>query len=269
MLNPKEYRLLDVGGTYIKRPSLQPVPVNSSGSRDEISSAFKKAIGNTEGLKGIGIAIPGPFDFRDGVFRMDHKFAAVKGEDFRTLAGVPDNIGIRYIHDVNSVLEGAIKMMGLEGQNTALVSLGTGLGFSLAIGGKVRYGPTLSPADVIWNMPWEGGILEDRVSARGLRNIYGEVGGDAHDSAASIAIKAFCGERDALEAFCIMGDHLGRALKGILAPWNVQTLLFSGQVSRSLLLMEDSIRKYLGKTLKMTIVPDNAVYEGISGLFEN
>lgn len=269
MLNSKEYRLLDVGGTYIKRPSLQPVPVNSSGSREEIASAFRKAVGNTEGLKGIGIAIPGPFDFSNGIFRMDHKFAAVKGEDFRSLAGVPENIGIRFIHDVNSVLEGAIRMMGLEGQNTALVSLGTGLGFSLAIDGEVRYGPTLSPADVIWNMPWEGGILEDKVSARGLRNIYGELGGDSNDSAASIAIKAFCGERDALEAFSIMGEHIGRALKEILAPWNVKTLLFAGQVSRSLVLMEDSIRQYLGNKMRMTLVPDNAVYEGISTLFEN
>ena len=58
------------------------------------------------------------------------------------------------------------------------------------------------------------------------------------------------------------------ALADLLEEHNVDTLLFSGQVSKSLVLMEDSLRKYL-KDIKITMAPGGAVFQGIASLFEN
>ena len=262
--------LLDVGGTYIKRPDGAPVPIPSGGTREEIALALRRAVeipGTSPRMTRVGVAIPGPFDYKEGIFLMKHKFGAVYGERFAELAGIPEGVQVKYIHDVNAVLEGSIRMMGLEGKNTALVSLGTGLGFSVAVNGQVRYGPTGSPADVIWNLPWNGGILEDYASARAVRNGWMELGGDSSDSAATVARKAYDGDEKAYRVFSRMGETLGQALKDIIEEFNVETLLFAGQVSNSLILMEDGLRESLHE-LKITKAPAGAVFEGIKQLFE-
>ena len=96
MMNSEAYRLLDVGGTYIKCADGSQVPVPSGGSREAIAAALKKAVGPTDGLRGIAVAIPGPFDFTQGIFLMEHKFAAVKGQRFRSLAEVPETVPLRF-----------------------------------------------------------------------------------------------------------------------------------------------------------------------------
>ena len=214
------------------------------------------------------MAIPGPFDYRTGMFLMKHKFAAVYGELFTELAGVPEGVTIKFIHDVNAVLEGAVRIMALHNKNTALVTLGTGLGFSLAIKGQVRYGPTGSPADVLWNLPWKDSILEDYVGSKGVKKYWIAEGGDANDSAAVIAQKAGEGSPAAIKAYQNVGDTLGEALKGLMEEHKVDTLLFAGQVSKSLDLMEPSIRKHL-KDINIALATAGAVFRGIASLFEN
>ena len=260
--------MMDVGGTSVKRRGLPQVPIKSQGTKEEISQALKAAIGDTDELDGIGIAIPGPFNYSDGIFLMDHKFGAVKGESFRSVAGVPQRVELRFIHDVCAVLEGAIDMLGLTSGNTALVTLGTGLGFALAENGAVRYGPSQSPADGIWNHSWKGGILEDKVSARGVRGYFTSMGGDPACSARDIAERAYHGDQAALDAFDRMGETLGTAIAGILLDHNVSTVLFGGQISRSLDLMEDGLRRSLGPWPTIVRAPEDAVYEGIAKLFK-
>lgn len=264
--------LLDVGGTYIKRYGSTPVPVPSAGSREEISAALSTSIVTlgipAGGLKHIGVAIPGPFNYKEGIFLMKHKYAAVYGERFADLAGVPEGVEIKYIHDVAAVMEGAVRIMDLREGNTALVSLGTGLGFCIAKKGKVRYNELGSPADSVWNLPWKDGILEDYASARAVRAAWTAAGGDEKDSAATIALRAYEGNSAAADAYVQIGETLGEALKDTLEEHKVDTLLFSGQVSKSLILMEDSLCRHL-KDIRITMAPADAVFEGISGLFEN
>ena len=121
--------LLDIGGTFIKSSDGRQIPIPSAGPREGIASALRLAL-KDHGER-IGIAIPGPFDYRQGIFRADHKFAAVKGESFRGLAGLPETADVRFIHDVCAVLEGAIRGVRSD-SSTALVTLGTGLGFAIA-----------------------------------------------------------------------------------------------------------------------------------------
>lgn len=257
--------LLDIGGTFIKCSDGRVIPIPSAGPRGAIAASLRKAVAGADRL---GIAIPGPFDYRQGIFRADHKFAAVKGLNFRDLAGLPEGADVRFIHDVCAVLEGVIRMLGLTATNTAVVTLGTGLGFAIAEGGAVRYGPTLSPADEIWDLHSGDGILEDKVSGRGLRAIYAELGGEPTLTARDIAEKAFHGDRDAFEAYERMGAILGEAIYPILEEHRVRNLLFAGQISQSLSLMEDGLRRHLGDTAWISIAPEEAVYKGIESLFE-
>ena len=265
MLNSKAYRLLDVGGTFVKCADGRQVPIPSDGSREEIAAALAKAVGPLDGVKGIGVAIPGPFDYREGVFRMEHKFAAVKDLTFRTLACVPEGIPLRFGHDVNTLLLCSVRMLGLK--NAAVVTLGTGLGFSYYTDGKVHVNEKGSPARNLWNLPYGEGILEDVISARGIRNAYREKTGDGSQSAYTVAKLAFGGDIPALEVYDHVGSVLGEFLKDTLPDIRTDTLLVGGQISKSLSLMLRPLQNAL-EGIAILPVPEGAVFEGLSALLE-
>ena len=263
------YRLLDVGGTFVKCADGRQVPIPSDGSRDAIAAALTQAIGPVEGLKGVGIAIPGPFDYAQGIFLMKHKFPAVYGCSFRELTRLPESADLRFHHDVNAQLRGAVRLLGLEKGNTALVTLGTGFGFAYAIGGQVRYNEAGSPARSLWNVPMEGGgILEDQISARGIRASYVRLTGNDRVSVHAIAQRAYGGEEAALEVFSDLGDRLGEALDDPVQELGIDTLLMGGQIAKSLSLMLRPLQNRL-EGIRILAVPDGAVFEGLSTLFEN
>lgn len=263
--------LLDVGGTFIKCSDGRMVPIVSCGSEEEIAAALKQAI-NAPGIPGgavdIGIAIPGPFDFRQGIFLMKHKFAAVYGKKFTDIVDVPEGANLKFIHDVNSVLEGAIEMHGLQDRNVALITIGTGLGFTYSIKGMVQYGPMLSPVRSLYNVPYGNGILEDVVSARGIKNAYVEKTGRTTESAYDIAMRAYAGEIEAMEVYNGVGEALADVLPELLDELEIDTLLMGGQISKSLNLMDRPLKNALeGITVEQA--PDGAVFRGIETLFAN
>ncbi|MBQ9194449.1 MAG: ROK family protein, partial [Bacteroidales bacterium] len=181
---------------------------------------------------------------------------------------IPDSISIRFMHDVNAALQGNIRLLDLYGQNVALVTLGTGLGFSYALRGHIFTNEKGSPARGIWNLPYGGGILEDFVSGRGIRVRYSRKTGDATQSALSIAKKAFAGEKAALENYAQTGAILGEALAPILQELKIDALLMGGQISRSLELMKTTLQNAL-PGMPIIKAPEQAVFTGLGTLFEN
>ena len=181
--------LLDVGGTFIKSAlgvagkgalegTFMSTPISSAGTAEEITEAFREAVSGQirraeqggYAVEAVCAAIPGPFDYEKGIFLMKHKFAAVYGLSFREILGdvtAPDT-RLAFVHDANGALRGALTVdPSLREGNVAMVTLGTGLGFTYAVNGQVQKSETGSPAKGLWNAPYLGGILEDYVSRRG------------------------------------------------------------------------------------------------------
>lgn len=262
--------LLDVGGTYIKCADGRQIPISSDGSREVIVQALKSAVSfrpKPEGRSGeisqIGVAIPGPFDYRTGTFLMKHKFASVYGERFQDLVGL--TCDIRFMHDVNAPLAGSLRMLGLK--DAALVTIGTGLGFSYSIDGDVKENPSGSPAMSLWCAPWEGGILEDFVSARAVSSAYTRKTGKPCRSAYEAAKLADSGDIDAMEVYSDMGFILGQAVRPILDSLGIRTLLMGGQISKSIGLMIRPLKAGL-PGVEILQAPEKAVFEGLETLFE-
>lgn len=260
--------LLDVGGTFIKRPNGQMFPIDSHGSGEAIAQALTTAIGPMDGLSGIGMAIPGPFDYQKGVFLMEHKFASVYGRNFRELVNIPQKVSLVFHHDVNAALLGTVKMLSLQRENVALVTLGTGLGFAYALKGQVQYAPNGSPARSLWDIPMEeGGILEDYVSGRGVCRAYARMNGETGETARSIAEKAYNGDKTAREAYESVGMYLGEALGKAISDLEITTVLIGGQIGQSLSLMQEPILHQL-EGIRIMKAPFGAVFEGLSSLFK-
>lgn len=260
--------LLDVGGTFIKRADGQMFPIDSNGDSQSIALQLSAAIDSLEGVSGIGVAIPGPFDFEKGIFLMKHKYASVYGKSFRELVNIPERVQLVFHHDVNAMLLGSVNMLSLQRKNTALVTLGTGLGFAYALNGQVQYAPSGSPARSLWNLPIEEGvILEDLVSARGICQAYARITGSTDETAHSISMKAYDGDKIAREVYENVGTYLGQAIGDAIGDLNISTVLIGGQIAQSFSLMEASLRQSL-EGIHVRRTPFGAVFEGLSSLFK-
>ena len=245
-MTPHKTILLDVGGTFIKCSDGREIPIDSAGGRDDIAASLRSAVcaGEEEELRSVQfrVAIPGPFDFKTGRFLMKHKFAAVYGEYFADLAGVPRE-NCRFIHDVNCMLLGETTCGAGKGyKKVALITLGTGLGFSMSIDGWIPANELGSPKVGIFNLPCRDGILEDYVSKRGITRGFDGL------SAKEVAMKAYSGDAGAAGRFAECGALLAGAVAPLLEQYGIECLLLGGQISRSFSLME------------------NALVEGLSGV---
>lgn len=272
--------LLDVGGTFVKSAlgvagkgavegTFMSTPISSDGSAEEITDAFRTAVsaqtrraaedGYT--IEAICAAIPGPFDYKEGIFLMKHKFAAVYGVSFREILAdvIAPNVRLAFVHDVNGALLGALAVdPSLREGTVAMVTLGTGLGFTYAVDGKVQESQTGSPAKGLWNAPYMDGILEDYVSRRGIIRIYLQQGGTLAEGEDvwEISIRARAGEKEALSAFALVGNHLASGAHQLIADLDIKQIIFGGQISRSFDLIEKSLLEGLPDNVSVGVSPD-------------
>jgi glucokinase len=229
---------LDIGGTAIKSAlfadgkmqcRLPQVPSNSNGTAEQIGEAIRTAVSNAGKYDRIAVSIPGPFDYHNGIFYMQHKFAAVNGCSFADLTGCQDAV---FVHDANAFLLGELAYGAARGAHRAGgITLGTGLGAAFAVDGKLLTCDTGSPAcDVsIWNVHFRGGIAEDFVSSRWLQ---------AQDSSAesvkAIADKARAGD----ECVRSIWRDYGHALFELLTDWSARLhpdcIVIGGQIARDI-----------------------------------
>ena len=271
--------LLDVGGTFLKsslgirgggpvEETFASVPMPSAGSAAEIIDAIRETMRiQTENaarldmrVADLAADVPGPFDYASGRFLMKHKFGAVYGMSFSDILG--DDIPMYFMHDVNCALLGHIVSdPSFRTGNVALVTLGTGLGFAYAVGGKIAKSEDGSPAESLWNQPYRDGILEDAVSRRGIIAAYG--GSEGLD-VKEISERARKGDTAARAAFEAAGKCFAEGAAPLLKRLGISRLIFSGQISRSF----DLIRPGIGDAIQceMSASPDiqGAVMKGLT-----
>ena len=267
-MNNRCFLLLDVGGTFVKSvvatlngellPNTETsVPINSDGTREEIERSFATVVANGRAiaeyngylLAGVGVAFPGPFDYNTGISYMTHKFAALEKvsmkDFFHSLLDIGEDMPVVFMHDVTAAVLGELRFGAAQGyKNVAVVTLGTGLGFSHTIDGEIQFSPVGSPAVSIYNRPYRDGVLEDYASKRGFLRSYAEVCGKELPSNLTVAmIGGLCaeGDKEALQSFYNVGEILATELKPLLEEFNIECLLFGGQISRSFRFFEPAI----------------------------
>ena len=269
-MNNRCFLLRDVRGTFVKsvvatlQGELLPntessVPINSDGTREEIEHSFATVVANGRAiaeyngylLAGVGIAFPGPFDYNTGISYMTHKFAALEKVSvknfFHSLLDIGEDMPVVFMHDVTAAVLGEMNFGAAQGfKNVAVVTLGTGLGFSHTIDGEIQYSPLGSPSVSIYNRPYRDGVLEDYASKRGFLRSYAEVCGKEIPANLTVAmIGGLCaeGDKEALQSFYNVGDILATELKPLLEEYKIECLLFGGQISRSFRFFEPAIAR--------------------------
>ena len=145
-----------------------------------LKSCLQKAGGKT--VCGIGVAIPSPFDFMQGIAMADHKFASLKGlnirEELHRVSGIPGE-AILFTNDAAAFGMGAWRLNGAADRHLIGVTLGTGFGACFIVDGcYATYGPGVPIGGELWNYPFRGTIAEDYVSTRWFEGRFAELTGE-------------------------------------------------------------------------------------------
>ncbi|MDQ3278492.1 MAG: ROK family protein, partial [Bacteroidota bacterium] len=126
--------------------------------------------------KKIGIAMPGPFDYENGISLIEDQ------DKFKLLykINIKNNLAdrlcipsdcIRFMNDASCFLQGEVFGGAAQNYNPVLgLTLGTGLGSAFCKEGIAQ------DAD-LWNSPFREGIAEDYLSTRWFVGRYGELTG--------------------------------------------------------------------------------------------
>ena len=253
--------VLDVGGTHVSgavvdlaagsvldgtrtRRDLDP-----QGSADAILRSIVDcaagAIGTAVAPR-LGVAMPGPFDYAEGIGRFAGvaKFDALNGVDVGAalrsgLGGVRDVV---FVNDADAFAFGEWAAGAARGEaRPVAITIGTGIGSTfLDDGTVVEDGPRVPPTGRAWKVVVDGVPLEERCSRRAiLRAAAGHPalahpGADVHD----LALAAEAGDADARAVFDDAFDALGRGLGPWLARFEATMLAVGGSIAGSWGLLE-------------------------------
>ena len=193
-----------------------------------------------DGVDGVGIAVPAPFDYGRGVSLMEHKFRALYGrpvvslleEWFRDsqLEGAP----VLVANDADLFALGEWWAGAARGRERMIgLTLGTGLGSGFVAHGRiVTGGPEVPTGGEIWSLPYLDGVAEDFVSGRAIAASYTRATG-RELAASEIAERADSGESAALGAFAEMALHLGRIMEPHIARFKPECIVVGGNIAHA------------------------------------
>lgn len=278
----KRVLAFDVGGSHVAAAvcrgndyQLGPV-VSSTHSAVNSPEGFLDllhGLGQRAGYCGSGsigamLAVPGPFDLEAGVSLMRHKLPYLYGVDLRSGLATrfelqPSQVG--FVNDADAYLLGEIGAGAARGFRRAVgITLGTGIGSAFAVDGRlVVKGPGVPKGGEIWNLQYQGGIVEDFVSSRAIVGNYErftQTKREVVDLAA--AARNDPAARQAFEEF---GRHLGDVILTVLTDFQSEVIVLGGGISRSAELFMPAVRAQLGNSpvqLRVSELKDKAALVG-------
>lgn len=191
-------------------------------------------------LSGIGFAMPGPFDYVNGIalFRGVPKYENLYGfniaDAIRSSLDLAEGVPVRFMNDATSFAMGeAWAGKSAQVSRSVAITLGTGFGSAFIAGrSPVADGPLVPELGCLYHLPFENGIADDYFSTRWFINQYRECTGKEAEGVREIAAVA-----PAEPQVKVIFDRFGRNLGRFLAPWlkgfGAETLVIGGNISHS------------------------------------
>ncbi len=240
--------VFDVGGTYIKaclidssiHQVIKPFEVPSFANEDyekfldSVQIIYQNILDGNPNLviEALLFTMPGPFDYKNGISYMKHKFQSLYEKDLRSLLKIRlgYNGDILFENDAIAFLYSALHGQNIN-ENSIAITLGTGLGYVVYENGTVERSDLGSPKEVLYNAPYLGKAMEEYFSARGLLSFYH--GNRKYENSLDLYNAATANDKYALSSFSDFGRELGKALKPYLDRHSAKCLIIGGQVAKS------------------------------------
>lgn len=266
---------VDIGGSHISvmlyehKDQFTPFgsvvtsKVDNASSGEVILGVWASAIGQAFGqlkdksvIKGVGFAVPGPFDYANGISLMEGSNKKYKSlykvnirEELAHRLGLPPG-DLRFINDACAFSIAEAKMGEAARFNKSVaITLGTGLGASFTDGAKpIVDGPLVPPRGELYDQEFQGQMADDVFSTRGLIKIYETVSGQTLGNVYELAQLAKQHDGHALHAFSQFGNLLGEFLGPFVKKFGAEVLVLGGNISKAFTYFGESLKDRLSNT---------------------
>jgi glucokinase len=217
-----------------------------------IEKTFKTA--GKENVIGVGFAMPGPFDYVNGISRFrgeNGKYENTYGLnvpiELRKMLALDNAFPVRFINDATAFAIGEDRFgMAADAERSLSITLGTGFGSAFIINTlPVLEGEEVPEQGCLWHLPFEDGIADDYFSTRGLIKRYKDAGGRVVHGVKDIAEMADTDSK-AMDIFEDFGLKMGSFLKPWIQRSGAEVLVIGGNISRAYPLFERSLAKGFG-----------------------
>jgi glucokinase len=272
----------DVGGSHITtaicnvdtntiiNASITRVDVSSKDTAENIFNGWKKCLeqsmsnANLE-ISGIGIAMPGPFDYENGISYITglDKFESIYAMDIKqylaqTLNFDPEHIKFR--NDAEASIAGEVwANFGKKYNNIAGITLGTGFGSAYYTNGVTN--------DTNWgSLPFKESIADDYLSTRWFLNRYFELTGIRLNEVKELAMMALDNET-ARDIFKEFATNLESFLIPKITELKPDALIICGNIAKGADLFLPYLKTKLPIPIELALLGENAALFGVASLF--
>ena len=254
----KKYAIgADIGGSHITcavidldketiiRKSLATQSVDNQASAEDIlynwAIALKKSLSyiNKDELAGIGFAMPGPFDYENGiamftesVAKYQNLYSIMVAKRLKAIMGLNGDTDVRFMNDASAFAVGeAWCGKAASVKRSVSITLGTGFGSAFVDDGVVVVeGNDVPKLGCVWHLPFKDGIADDSFSTRWFIRRFEEKSMLKVSGAKEIAERASTDEK-AMEVFIEFGTNLGEFLGPWLKKFQAEALVIGGNVT--------------------------------------
>jgi glucokinase len=293
---------VDIGGTHITCAAVEiaegklleetrsRVAYSHEDSAEVILKSWATALNDTiskvDGaqLSGIGFAIPGPFDYRNGISKMKHKFTnlydvhiptALRPQLSESFQLSESSSRIRFLNDATAFAVGEAWLgEGRVFQKVVVITLGTGFGSAFIDGGV----PVVTRADVpkegcLWHLPFKDSIADDYFATKWFVREYEKQTGQKIEGVKNLMEKNGTDEI-AQKLFAQFGHHLAECLAPWLKKFGAEVLIIGGNIAHALPLFGEVFKNDLKKAgVSVKIAPskllENAALLGSARLLDD
>ncbi|MFC5047004.1 ROK family protein [Aquimarina hainanensis] len=251
---------IDIDKKEIIKSQLVSVPVDSQGTADDIIDRWVYAIKEAKkgippgALEGIGIAIPGPFDYYNGIFafRMEQKYDALFCMNIKEILvrrlELSDDTLMRFYNDaacfgIGEVWKGKLKNI----KRGLAITLGTGFGASFLFHGlPIQSGEDIPKDGELYHVPFKAGIADDYFSTRWFVKKYAELTGET-----IAGVKELTEAEDKKLITATIFKEFSENLAQFLAPWlltyEASALVIGGNIANAWNFFYPILKKELEK----------------------
>ena len=263
------------------------LPVNGKASKETIIAgwveAIRKTIGTTrlDSLAGIGFAMPGPFDYPNGVawFKGVQKFenlygVNVKAELINHLR-LPESFPVRFLNDAACFAVGETWLGNAARYRRVIaLTLGTGFGTTFIRDGLPVAGTDGIPTDgFLYHVPFRDSVADDYFSTRWFLKEYNLIPGQQVSGVKELAEKVKT-DKNAANLFRDFGINLGTFLCDWIKKFDAECVVIGGNISKSYPLFREEMefqfqKNGIGTVVRLSSLDEDAALMGSARLCDN
>lgn len=289
----------DIGGSHITsaaidlrtgtilRNTIAERAVNNQAQASTIIDTWSEAVAESmagvpsDKIKGIGFAMPGPFDYVKGisyikgVAKYENLYGFNITDAISSSLNVDDGIMIRFINDASAFAVGEAWAGSAKNFRRSLaITLGTGFG-SAFIADKIPIvdGPLVPKIGCVYHLPYKDGIADDYFSTRWFLKRYREKTGKELSGVRELAALA---DSDSFvkSLFTEFGDNSALFLSPWLKKFEAEILVIGGNISHAWELFGKVFRERLVKEgwkgeVALSVLKEDAALLGSAYLFND